>query len=144
MKRLVKPSDCISVAEGLIKDKSVEEAIKKHFLLEVRCGAFGLALESEVYGHSIKELEITEISYAGVDRYGFKFEIKSTNFKFSRAYTYETIDRMIHDNKNLRVEVMNRSLECIEEVEDLLILQIGQYDELKEKVKKMVEKEEDN
>ena len=144
-RRLVKPSDTISVSEGLIKDSDVENAIKEQFLLETQCACFGLAIESVTYGKSISDLDITSISYIGDghNSFAFMFEIKSINFKFPKAYTSETIDRIVNDRRSIRLEVMNRSLTTVDGAMDLLITQMGQYDELKEKIKKMIEKEED-
>ncbi len=122
-------------------EKCKEIRLKEYFLLEAQCGVLGLGIESDVYGLGPDKVIITaedRLSIPGNRE--FDFYVPCIGLRLSRSYSKETIDNIFQGNIDKSV-FLKRALNSIIAEIDSTMERLGQLEELRDKIKKMLQKE---
>lgn len=138
MIEITKPTDKMYL--GSYIDKKYIDAIKDHFLLESHCGILGMELERITYGLNKDDviLKYTDRSISGLL---FEITIPKHRWRGSRVYSKETIDAVCDpDNfgKGFKERLLLQGLKRIDDDIDATMIRLGQLEELKERVEKML------
>ena len=138
MIEITKPTDKMYL--GSYIDEKYIDAIKDHFLLESHCGILGMELEKITYALN-KDDVILKYADRSIDGLLFEITIPKHSWRGSRVYSKETIDAVCDpDNfgKGFKERLLLQGLKRISDDIDAAMIRLGQLEELKERVEKML------